>query len=101
MERQAVNFSMSGQPRGLVFSIWIAVCCASVAPVLCFTTSPAHALSEIKREDLPSPATPPAADDDMAPPGSAVPLPDPLGTTPPAAAQPKPSDETEPEQSEP
>ncbi|MCV3210360.1 alanine and proline-rich secreted protein Apa [Mesorhizobium sp. YC-39] len=56
--------------------------------------SPAHALSEIKREDLPSPATPPI-DDDMAPPGSAVPMPDPPGTTPPAASPATPSGEPE------
>ncbi|TIW64375.1 MAG: hypothetical protein E5V60_19790 [Mesorhizobium sp.] len=81
MERQAVNFSTSGQPRGLVFSLWLAAFCAAIPLALSLTISPAHALSEIKREDLPSPATP-SADDDMAPPGSAVPMPDPLGTTP-------------------
>jgi len=96
MERQAVNFSTSGQPRGLVFSIWLAAFCAAVPLALSLTTSPAHALSEIKREDLPSPVTPPA-DDDMAPPGSAVPMPDPLGTTPPATSQPG----NEPEESQP
>ena len=98
MEMQAVNFTISGQPRGLVFSIWLAAFCAAVPLALCLTTGPAHALSEIKREELPSPVTPPA-DDDMAPPGSAVPAPDPLGTTPPAANEPTPADE--PEKSEP
>lgn len=99
MEKQAVIFSMSGKPRGLILSIWFAACCVALPLALCLTSNPAHALSEIKREELPSPATPPAADNDMSPPGSAVPMPDPLGTTPPAASQPAPSDE--PEQSEP
>ncbi|WP_292442971.1 hypothetical protein [Mesorhizobium sp.] len=94
-----MNFSMSGQLRGLVLSIWLAAFCAVLPLALCLTTSPAHALSEIKREELPAPATPPAADEDMAPPGSAVPMPGPLGTTPPATGQPGPSDQ--PEQSEP
>ena len=98
MEKQSVNFSMSGKPRGLILSIWLAACCAGTPLALCLTSSPALALSEIKREELPSPVVPPAADD-MSPPGTAVPIPDPLGTTPPAAGQPKPSDD--PEQSEP
>jgi hypothetical protein len=89
---------MSGKPGGLVLSIWLTVCCAAIPLTLCLTISPAHALSEIKREDLPAPVTPPA-DDDMSPPGSAVPMPDPLGTTPPGATQPTPADE--PEQTEP
>lgn len=98
MERQAVSFSMSGQPRGLVLSIWLAAFCAAVPLALSFASSPAYALSEIKREELPSPVAPPA-DDDMSPPGTTVPMPGPLGTTPPAASQPTPSDD--PEQVEP
>ena len=96
MERQAVKCSTSGQPRGLVYSLLIAAFCAAVPLVLSLTTSPAYALSEIRREDLPSPVTPPA-NDDMAPPGTTVPMPEPPGTTPPAASQPT----EEPEQSEP
>jgi hypothetical protein len=101
MESQAVNFSMSGQPYGLVLSIWLTACCAAVLPALCLASSPAYALSEIKREDLPSPVTPPAADDDLSPSGDAVPMPAPLGTAPPAAGQPTTPDQTEPEQTEP
>lgn len=93
-----MNFSMSGQPRGLVFSIRLAVFCAAVPLALCLASSTVHALSEIKREDLPSPVAPPP-DDGMSPPGTAVPMPGPLGTTPPAASQPTSPDE--PEQVEP
>ncbi|SDI26045.1 hypothetical protein SAMN05428953_101587 [Mesorhizobium muleiense] len=94
MERQAVNFSTSGQPRGLALSIRLAAFCAAFPLAPCLAISPAYALSEIKREDLPSPVTPPA-DDDMSPPGTAVPTPGPLGATPPAASQPTPPDERE------
>ena len=97
---QAVNFSMSGKPRGLVLSIWLAAFCAATPPVAFLASSPAFALSEIKRDDLPSPVTPPA-DDDMSPPGNAVPMPDPLDTTPPVANQPTPPDEAKPEDGEP
>jgi len=79
-----VNFLMSGKPRGLVLSICLAACCAAIPLVL--VSSPAHALSEIKREELPSPVQP-SADDDMAPPGSTVPIPDPVGK-PPSTSQP-------------
>ncbi|BCH17671.1 MAG: hypothetical protein EOQ92_21660 [Mesorhizobium sp.] len=85
MERQAVNFSTSGQPRGLALSIQLAAFCAAFPLAPCLAISPAYALSEIKREDLPSPVTPPA-DDDMSPPGNAAPTPGPLGATPPAAS---------------
>ncbi|CCV05978.1 conserved exported hypothetical protein [Mesorhizobium metallidurans STM 2683] len=91
-------FSMSGKPGGLVLSIWLTAGCAALPLTLCLMVSPAHALSEIKREDLPSPVTPPA-NDDMSPPGSAVPMPNAPGTPPPAASQPAPSDE--PEKTEP
>ncbi|WP_189644309.1 hypothetical protein [Mesorhizobium sp. M9A.F.Ca.ET.002.03.1.2] len=89
-----MNFSMSGQPRGLVLSIRVAVFCAAVPLALCLAGSAAYALSEIKREDLPSPVAPPP-DDDMSPPGTAVPMPDPPGTTPPAGSQPTPPGEPE------
>jgi hypothetical protein len=93
-----VNFSMSGQPRGLVLSIWLAASCAAVPPALVLTSSPAYALSEIKREELPAPAAPPA-NGETAPSENSVPMPDLPGTTPPAASQPK--SPAEPEQSEP
>ncbi|MER8827530.1 alanine and proline-rich secreted protein Apa [Mesorhizobium sp. M0938] len=86
-----MNSLMSGQPRGLVLSIWLAAFFAAVPLALCL--NPAYALSEIKREDLPSPVAPPADDE------TTVPMPDPLGTTPPAASQPTTPDE--PEQVEP
>ncbi|TIL43376.1 MAG: hypothetical protein E5Y86_22260 [Mesorhizobium sp.] len=94
MERQAVNFSTSGQPRGLALCIQLAAFCAAFPLAPCLAISPAYALSEIKREDLPSPVTPPS-DDDMSSPGTAVPTPGPLGATPPAASQPTPPDERE------
>ncbi|CAN7383861.1 hypothetical protein [Mesorhizobium caraganae] len=93
-----MNFSMSGQPRGLVLSIWLAASCAAVPPALVLTSSPAYALSEIKREELPAPAEPPA-NGETAPSENSVPMPDLPGTTPPAASQPK--SPAEPEQSEP
>ncbi|TIR34404.1 MAG: hypothetical protein E5X64_13200, partial [Mesorhizobium sp.] len=80
-----MNFSTSGQPRGLALSIRLVAFCAAVPLALCLASSPGYALSEIKREDLPSPVTPPA-DDDMSPPGNAAPTPGPLGATPPAAS---------------
>jgi hypothetical protein len=73
---------MSGKPRGLVLCISFAACCAAIPLVVCLASSPAYALSEIKREELPPTVTPPA-DDDMSPPGSTVPIPNPIGTPPP------------------
>ncbi|ESY66039.1 hypothetical protein X743_28755 [Mesorhizobium sp. LNHC252B00] len=69
---------MSGEPRGLVLCIWFAACCAAIPLVVCLASSPAYALSEIKREELPPTVTQPA-DDDMSPPGSTVPMPNPVG----------------------
>ncbi|WP_287325596.1 hypothetical protein, partial [Mesorhizobium sp.] len=89
-----MNFSTSGQPRGLALCIQLAAFCAAFPLAPCLAISPAYALSEIKREDLPSPVTPPS-DDDMSSPGTAVPTPGPLGATPPAASQPTPPDERE------
>jgi hypothetical protein len=90
-----VNFSMSGKPRGLVLRICFAACCAAIALVVCLASSPAYALSEIRREELPSPVQP-SADDDMSPPGSTVPMPDPVGT-PPSTSQPAAPDAAEPD----
>ncbi|RVC01212.1 hypothetical protein ENZ74_29900, partial [Mesorhizobium sp. M7A.F.Ca.CA.002.15.2.1] len=66
---------MSGKPRGLVLRISFAACCAAIPLVVCLASSPAYALSEIKREELPPTVTPPA--DDMSPPGSTAPMPNP------------------------
>lgn len=55
--------------------------------------STAFALSEIKREDLPAPATPATpGDQDMAPENS-VPMPDPLQSAPPADSEEPPQDQ--------
>ena len=89
-----MNFSMSGKPSGLALSIWLAAFCAATSLMLVLASKPAFALSEIKREELPSPVIP-SASDDMSPPGSAVPMPDPVGT-PPSANQPKSPDAAEP-----
>ncbi|WP_457153426.1 hypothetical protein [Mesorhizobium sp. P5_C1] len=88
-----MSFSMSGKPVGLVLYICFAAGCAAIPLVL--VSSPAYALSEIKREELPAPVTPPA-DDDMSPPGSTVPMPDPVGTPPPTS-KPAGPDEAEPD----
>lgn len=76
-----------------------ALCAVPLASLL--TASPAFALSEIKREEIPAPATPPQADD-SAPSNNAVPMPDPIGTTPPETPQPaSPEDKEVPEQVDP
>lgn len=97
-----MNFSTSGIRRGgLAVCVWTAAICTIVPSALLFAVGPAAALSEIKREDLPAPAMPPA-DDDMAPPAATVPIPDPLATTPPAQDEPgSPEDKDEPEQVDP
>ncbi|AZO46147.1 hypothetical protein EJ076_16130 [Mesorhizobium sp. M7D.F.Ca.US.005.01.1.1] len=86
---------MSGKPRGLVLCISFAACCAAIPLVVCLASSPAYALSEIKREELPPTVTPPA-DDDMSPPGSTVPMPNPVGTPPPTI-EPAAPNEAEPD----
>ena len=83
---------MSGRPRGLVLSIWVAACSAAVPLTLCLLSTPSYALSEIQREELPSPVKPPANDDTVVP-GTGVPAPDPLGTKPPSGDQ--PTDDTD------
>ncbi|TGQ66940.1 hypothetical protein EN829_019005 [Mesorhizobium sp. M00.F.Ca.ET.186.01.1.1] len=86
---------MSGKPNGLVLYIRLAACCAAIPLLTCLASSPAHALSEIKREELPSPVTP-SADDDASQPGSTIPMPDPLGT-PPSTSQPAAPDAGKPD----
>jgi hypothetical protein len=90
-----VKFSMSGKPRGLVLCISLAACCVAIPLAAYLTSSPAYALSEIKREELPSPVVP-SVDEDMSPPGSAVPMPDPVPTSP-SSGQPAAPDEAEPD----
>ncbi|TGT18478.1 hypothetical protein EN817_31575, partial [Mesorhizobium sp. M3A.F.Ca.ET.174.01.1.1] len=70
---------MSGRPHGLTLNILIAASCLALP--LCLASTPSFALSEIQREDLPSPVTPPASDD-QAVPGTTVPMPVPPGTKP-------------------
>jgi hypothetical protein len=70
---------MSGRPRGLALSILIAASCLALP--LCLASTPCYALSEIQREDLPSPVTPPANDGNAAP-GATVPMPQAPGTKP-------------------
>lgn len=63
---------------------------------------PAWALSEIKRDEIPAPVTPAPPADDAAKDGSTVPMPDPVGTKPPAASQPaSPEDDQQPQQVDP
>lgn len=90
-----MNFTMSGKPKGLVLYIRLAACCAAITLVTCLASIPARALSEIKREELPSPVTP-SADDDISSPGSAIPMPDPVGA-PPSTSQPAAPDAAEPD----
>ncbi|HEY4193041.1 MAG TPA: hypothetical protein VGM46_10390, partial [Mesorhizobium sp.] len=78
----------------------VALCAIAMTPLL--AAGPALALSEIKREEIPAPtATPPAANEE-APTDKSVPMPDPIGTTPPATPQPaSPEDQQTPEQVDP
>lgn len=95
MEWQGVRFSLAGRPHGLALSIWIAASCCAVPLAICLSSTPSFALSEIQREDLPSPVTPPASDD-QAVPGTTVPMPAPPGTKPSGTGQPA-DDKSEPE----
>lgn len=90
-----MNFPMSGRPKGLVLYIRLAACCGAIALVTCLASSPAYALSEIKNEELPSPVTP-STDGDSSAPGSTVPMPDPVGTSP-SSSQPAAPDAAEPD----
>jgi len=90
-----VNFSMSGKPKGFVLYIRLAACCAAIAFGACLASSPAYALSEIQREELPSPVTP-SAEENVSSPGNTIPMPDPMGTAP-STSQPAVPDATEPD----
>ncbi|WP_292224777.1 hypothetical protein [Mesorhizobium sp.] len=87
--------SMSGRPRGLTLNILIAASCLALP--LCLASRPSYALSEIQREDLPSPVAPPA-DSDSATPGATVPMPEAPGSKPSGSGQPADdTDKSEPE----
>ncbi|RAZ93166.1 hypothetical protein DPM33_04215 [Mesorhizobium hawassense] len=87
-----MRFSMSGQPCGLTLNILIAASCLALS--MCLTSTPSYALSEIQREDLPSPVTPPAS----AAPGITVPTPEAPGSKPSDSGQPADdTDKSEPE----
>jgi len=92
---------LSASPRGLrLFAAGLLILLPSALPI---AVGPAHALSEIKREELPAPATTPAPDDEK--PEQAVPVPDPVA--PAQDAEPgedggqEPADTTEPEAPDP
>ncbi len=91
---------MSGLCVGTV-AFWIAGFALATPVALSFAT-PALALSEIKREELPAPATTQPPAEGEAPSQDGVPMPDPIGTTPPETQQPNaPEDEQTPEQVDP
>ncbi|MBZ9761051.1 hypothetical protein LB553_09210 [Mesorhizobium sp. CA8] len=90
-----MRFSMSGRPHGPALSILIAASCLALS--LCLGSTPSYALSEIQREDLPSPVTPPANGDSAAP-GTTVPMPEAPGTKP---ADGQPADDTDKSEPEP
>jgi hypothetical protein len=83
---------LANRPHRLILGIWIAASCCGAAPAICLLATPSYALSEIQRETLPSPVTPPA-DNDTAAPGTTVPMPDPPGTKPSDTGQ--PADDTD------
>lgn len=74
-----MHFSIPGRPRSLVLSIWLAASFVTIPVGICLLSSPAYALSEIKREELPAPS----AGGESAPTNS-VPIPNPVGTPQPA-----------------
>jgi len=92
MERQGVRISLAGRPRAWTVVMWIAASCLVFPLGLCLAITPSYALSEIQREDLPSPIAPPANGDTAAP-GTTVPMPDPPGTKPTDNGQ--PADDTD------
>lgn len=94
-----MDFPTSCRRRGAAVSV-LSIALLT-APALFAGSSPAIALSEIQREELPTVAPSPPAGDDQPSPSEEVPLPDPL-TTPPATDQPDtPGDQDEPQQEEP
>lgn len=88
---------------GRLALVWLAASCLA-GPAISFAASPALALSEIGREDLPppdgTPATPgqePSTPGTLIP-GDTVPPPDPLQPSPPASAEPEDLDGEQGEQ---
>lgn len=100
---RAVDSSKSSVRRPVALHIAMIGLCAAIGGVALtplLSPSPAFALSEIKREELP--ATQPPASDSAPSTNHAVPMPDPLGTNPPEASQPdSPEDEEAPAQVDP
>ncbi|AZO58836.1 hypothetical protein EOA75_24560 [Mesorhizobium sp. M1A.F.Ca.IN.022.07.1.1] len=86
-----MRFSLAGRPRGLALGIWITASCAGPLAI-CLASTPCYALSEIQREELPSPVTPSTSDETTAP-GTTVPMPAAPGTKPSDNSQ--PADETD------
>ncbi|MGS1096023.1 hypothetical protein ACVCNR_15715 [Aquamicrobium terrae] len=96
-----MNFRNSGGAGSLRLGVCVLALSIATATALTGMTAPAAALSEIKREELPSPSTPPAASTDDVSPG-AVPLPDPIHTSqPPSGETESPEDEQPPAQVDP
>jgi hypothetical protein len=98
-EMRALNFPHSGKLGTMRLGFIMLAVCATTTPALLAAVLPASALSEIKREELPSPVSPPA-DDDGSP--NAVPMPDPIETPKPSTEQPaSPEDNEAPAQVDP
>lgn len=103
---RAVNSSKSTGRRlpGLcigTIAFWIAGFAFAMPVAVSFAT-PAFALSEIKREELPAPTTTQPPADTAAPAQDSVPMPDPIGTPPPETQQPNaPEEDQAPEQVDP
>ncbi|WP_430678855.1 hypothetical protein [Mesorhizobium album] len=87
-----MKFSLAGRSRAWTVGAWIAASCLALPLGLCLASTPSYALSEIQREDLPSPVVPPTNDGTAAP-GTTVPIPDPLGSKPSDGSQ--PADDTD------
>ncbi|KQZ94407.1 hypothetical protein ASD64_05195 [Mesorhizobium sp. Root157] len=88
-----MNFPYSGGRSGIRLGLLLLAACATTPPALFAAVLPAAALSEIKREELPSPVAPPANDAESP---NAVPMPDPIETPKPSTDQPASPEDSEP-----
>lgn len=91
----------SDNQRGLAVRFWLALSLSAI-PLLVIDASPALALSEIQREELPASTLPAPVDEDTAQPGTTVPMPDPVVAPPAAGSEPASPEDGQPlEQVEP
>lgn len=88
-----MKFSFSGKQSTIRLCFLLLAASVATPAGLLAAVIPAAALSEIQRDELPSPVSPPASD--MESPNS-VPMPDPIETTKPSSDQPASPEDSEP-----